>query len=136
MKKKFIHYLTSSLILCHSIPLQAAGTGIDDHSMLSSSLKMIWGLLIVLGIILIIYGIARKRLSFVQLSNKGLIRIVESKHLMQKKSLYLVEVRGQEFLLGSGGDRLELIAPINHVPETFDQILESTEPAQQSNGTT
>jgi flagellar protein FliO/FliZ len=49
---------------------------------------------------------------------------------MPKKSLFLIEVRGREYLVGSGGDSLNLIASIddeNHSNSTFESILKDTE---------
>lgn len=100
----------------------------DPGSDLSAALRVLWGLLAVLGIILVIMAIAKKRLSFLHNSGKGAIEVIEVKHLMPKKVLYLVSVRGQEYLLGSGGDSLHLIAPIGGpTSQSFDEILTQSE---------
>ena len=102
----------------------------ESFSMLNSSLKMIWGLLVVLGILLIIYGLVKKRVTLLQGGGKGIIKIIESRHLMPKKSLFLIEVRGKEYLVGSGGDSLNLIASIEdgtHSRSNFKSILKETE---------
>ena len=77
---------------------------------MDSSLRMIWGLLVVLGIILLLYALLKKRFSLLTHSPQQQIRIIEIKPLMGKKALCLVEVRGQEFLLGISGDRVDPIA--------------------------
>jgi flagellar protein FliO/FliZ len=83
---------------------------------------------VVLGILFIIYGLMKKKMSFLHTSGKGIIKIVEVRHLMPKKALYLIEVRGQEFLLGAGTERLDLIAALNRNPEgSFAEILERSE---------
>lgn len=83
-----------------------------DPSLLSAGFRMLWGLFVVLGILLIIYGLMRKRLSFVQANSKSKIKIIEIRHLMPKKSLCLVEVCGQEFLLGLGTENITLLSTI------------------------
>lgn len=100
---------------------------------LSASLRLFWGLLIVLGIVLIVSALIRKRLLFLAGGNQGTITIVETRHLMPKKSLCLVRVRGREYLLGLGNDQISLIAtlPIAKDPDPpdaggFAQILSMT----------
>lgn len=75
-------------------------------------MRMIWGLLIVLGIIFVLYGLTKKRFSLLGSSSKQEIRVVEMKPLMGKKGLCLVEVRGEEYLLGIGGDTVTHIATL------------------------
>lgn len=100
-----------------------------DPTLLSSWLRMFWGLLVVLGILLIIYGLMRKKLSFAQTHSKSKIQIKEIRHLMPKKSLCLVEVNGQELLLGLGSDTITLLSAIEknkqHENSTFDETFAS-----------
>ncbi|HIQ36989.1 MAG TPA: flagellar biosynthetic protein FliO [Desulfocapsa sulfexigens] len=84
-----------------------------NPTLLSASLRMIWGLLIVSGVLLVIYGLMRKRLSFAKSNSKSRIQIREIRHLMPKKSLCLVEVGGKEFLLGLGTENISLIATLD-----------------------
>ncbi len=94
---------------------------------LSLGLRAVWGLLVVLGILFVIYGLMKKKMSFLNLPGKGIIKIVEIRHLMPKKALYLVEIKGQEFLLGVSQDRINLIAAINPAsPESFTEILKKS----------
>ncbi len=110
------------LFLFFSNAIAATETLIDS----SSLLRLIWGLLVVLGLLLIIYAIAKKKMSFLQNPGKGIIKIIEVKHLLPKKSLYLIEVRGQEYLIASNQDSLSLISPIaGHSNNSFDEILEN-----------
>lgn len=123
-----------SLILMGSVttclPVHGAEQAGSD---LSAALRVLWGLLAVIGIILILVTIAKKRMNFLHSSGNGVIKIIEVRHLMPKKSLYLVSVRGQEFLLASGGDRLELIAPVkNEDSPSFDELLKHSEEEEQS----
>jgi flagellar protein FliO/FliZ len=100
----------------------------ESQSLLSSSLRMIWGLLIVLGILFIIYIIVKKRFSIVPGGGRGVIKVIEAHHLMPRKSLYLIEVRGKEYLVGTGGDSLQLITKIDgaDAAKPFDEILETS----------
>jgi flagellar protein FliO/FliZ len=104
--------------------------GDETPSLLNASLRMTWGLLVVLAVLLIIYVIVKKRLAPMQGRGKGRINVIETRHLMPKKSLFLVEVRGREYLLGAGSDSLELIARIDgdQPGRSFQQILSDTEP--------
>jgi flagellar protein FliO/FliZ len=102
-------------ILLLGLSVQNSAAGIEPPSPFSSTLRLIWGLLIVLGILLIIYALAKKKLSFLQGGNgKGAITIVETRHLMPRKSLCLVNVRGREYLLGLSNEQINLIAALDH----------------------
>lgn len=136
MKKK--RYILACVFLSLSL-CQSAAPGFacaaETFSLLDSSLKMIWGLLVVLGILLIIYGLVKKRVTLLQGGGKGHIKIIESRHLVPKKSLFLVEVRGREYLLGSGGDSLTLIASLDevgHASSAFNSILKDTETSRSA----
>ncbi len=95
-----------------------------DPTLFSAGLRMFWGLLVVLGILLIIYAIMRKRLSFIKHNDNSVIKIKEIRHLMPKKSICLVEVGDQEYLLGLGSDTINLISPVSTKKnETFDNAL-------------
>lgn len=97
-----------------------------DPTLFSAGLRMFWGLLVVLGILLIIYSLMRKRLSFLKHNDKAFIKILEIRHIMPKKSLCLVEVGGQEFLLGLGNDTINLLSPVStKARETFNETLVS-----------
>jgi len=89
--------------------------------------RMLWGLLIVLGIILILYGILKKRLSLFSSSTTQSIKILEIKPLMGKKALCLVEVKGEEYLLGIGNDQINHLATISSKENSiFAKTLEET----------
>lgn len=78
----------------------------------SALLQMSWALLLVVGLILAIYGIAKRRLSLGTLGGK-VIKVLEVRPIMPKSTLALVEVRGKEYLLGIGADGIRLLADIS-----------------------
>lgn len=90
--------------------------------------RVIWGLLVVLGIILILYGVLRKRFSILQTGGASKhINIVEMKPLMGKKALCLVSVKGQEYLIGISGDNISHLATLSPKPESsFAEVLQAT----------
>lgn len=132
-------YLVAGLIL---VPLQsyAADAAISD---MAAYFRVIWGLLVVLGIILVLYGLLRKRFSLLATGTDKEIKVLEIKPLMGKKILCLVSVRGQEHLLGISGDRISHIAAVQPQPEasqpeasqpetSFAKILQETGATSQS----
>ncbi len=100
-----------------------------DPTLLSVALRMVWGLLIVLGILLVIYALMRKRLSFLKNNQNSEIKIKEIRHIMLKKSLCLVEVGGQEFLLGIGTENITLLSALtkSSPQDSFQETLASME---------
>jgi flagellar protein FliO/FliZ len=103
-----------------------------DPTLFSSSLRMIWGLLIVSGILLVIYGFMRKRLAFAQSNSKSKIKIKEIRHLMPKKSLCMVEVCGKSYLLGLSTENITLLATLDDSKQaTFHENLVAAEQNEQ-----
>jgi flagellar protein FliO/FliZ len=99
-----------------------------DPLLFAAGLRMFWGLLVVLGILLIMYALMRKKLSFIKRNDNSRIKVIEIRHLMPKKSLCLVKIGDQEFLLGLGNDTIKLIAEINVCEkENFPETLASVE---------
>ncbi|OEU47296.1 MAG: flagellar biosynthetic protein FliO [Desulfobulbaceae bacterium S3730MH12] len=99
---------------------------------MGSYFRMLWGLLVVLGIILILYGILKKRLSLFHSPASQSIKVLEIKPLMGKKALCLVEVKGEEYLLGISNDRINHIATIESTKESsFATTLRKTVPDNQ-----
>ncbi len=110
-----------SLIIFSLSATNALAGGAEPPFSLAATLRLIWGLLIVLGALLVVYALAKKKLSFLNAGGgKGTITIIEMHHLMPRKSLCLVKVRGQEYLLGLSNDQINLIAIINNPPDTKD----------------
>jgi flagellar protein FliO/FliZ len=102
-----------TLLIFHISTTQALA-GTDSLISLSATLRIFWGLLIVFGVLLVVYALAKKKLSFLNAgAGRGAITIIETRHLMPRKSLCLIKVRDQEFLLGLGNEQINLIAVIN-----------------------
>jgi flagellar protein FliO/FliZ len=84
---------------------------------LSATLRLFWGLLIVLGLLLVVSALVRKKLTFFNGGkSNSIITVVETRHLMPKKSVCLIKVRDREFLIGLGNDQISLIASIPSDP--------------------
>ena len=119
----FVISILVYIFLTPSDSYAAALTGGDT----ASYFRVIWGLLVVLGIILILYGFLRKRFSLLATGTNQDIKIIEIKPLMGKKSLCLINVKGQEHLLGVSGDRITHIAALSPQPESsFAEVLQAT----------
>lgn len=89
--------------------------------------RVIWGLLVVLGIILVLYGLLRKRFSLLHTNSNRNIQIIEYRPIQGKKGLCLVKVRGKELLLGLSGDSINHLADLTTENEktkpSFDDVL-------------
>lgn len=104
------------------VSAQTALAGSEPPFAFPASLRLFWGLLIVLGILLVIYAFIKRKMSFLTAGGgKGVITIVEMRHLMPRKSLCLVKVRGHEYLLGLGNDQVNLIAAIPPLSAQTDE---------------
>jgi flagellar protein FliO/FliZ len=120
--------LLLAIALCHSAEEARAAAGIAASSDMEGYFRLIWGLLVVLGILLLLYGLLKKRFSLLGNDGRREIQVVEIRPLMGKKALCLVTVKGQEFLLGLSGDQITHLATIRKGDETsFPAILKKTE---------
>jgi len=100
-----------------------------ELDVMGSYFRVVWGLLVVLGVILILYGILKKRFSLFNTPASQSIKVIEMKPLMSKKALCLVEVKGEEYLLGISGDRITHIATIGAEKKpSFAATLSRTDP--------
>ncbi len=123
-KLSFILFLFSGLFF-HPVNTFAAKMPIMSDT--ANYFRVIWGLLVVLGIILVLYGVLKKRFSLFATGANQDIKIMEIKPLMGKKALCLINVKGQEHLLGISGDRISHIAALTPQPESsFAEVLQST----------
>lgn len=115
----FIFSLLDSNVYCAS-----TAPATYDSSVFMASLRVLWGLLIVLGIIFAVYTLARKKLSFLPgNTDSANIKIIETKHLMPKKSLHLIQVRDREYLIGVTDQNITLLS--NHpCHNDFQDILD------------
>ena len=99
---------------------------------MDSYFKVIWGLLVVLGIILALYALLRKRFSLLGGHPEQHIKILEIKSFMGRKALCLISVKGNEYLLGIGGDRINHLATLpNKTDRSFAATLRATEADRQ-----
>lgn len=114
-----------AVLILSIILLPARLEAADDLQMGSAMLQMLWALLIVIGLILIIFWLARRRFGIGN-TGSGEIRVLEQRHITPKASLALIEVRKRQILIGITGDRIELLTDFS-VPATgkptFDSIL-------------
>jgi len=80
--------------------------------MTSAFLQTLWALLIVVGLILALYALARKRLPLGKPGGNN-IRVIEIRPLVPKATLALVEVRGREYLLAINAGDIRLLADLS-----------------------
>jgi len=83
-----------------------------DVSLLTPALKMIAGLAVIIGLLLLFYAASRKGFGFLPKQKEGSIKILETKPLGGKKFLCLVSVRGEEMLLGMCNDRIDCLSKL------------------------
>jgi flagellar protein FliO/FliZ len=115
------------LLLLPSAALAAApGAEAAAPEMLGGGLRLLAGLVLVLGLVLLLYALSRRGLlRWLPKPRGGAILIREMRHLGPKKALCLVEVRGRELLLGLGADRIDLICALGDAPQgDFDTDLQ------------
>lgn len=117
--KLFFSFLLIIVIptLCHAAD--------KEFSTGSTLLQMAWALFIILGLILVLYAFAKKKLGLQSL-HSGNIKIIEMRHLMPKTAIALIQVRGKEILIGIGPSRIDLITEFNDSimkQKDFDTIL-------------
>lgn len=85
--------------------------------MLPATLKLIAALGIVLGLLLLLYYWGRRGLpGLFPAARSSAIKLIEVRHLMPRRALFLVEVRGRELLLGVGSERIELLTTVDWQP--------------------
>lgn len=99
---------------------------------LDSYFKMIWGLLVVLGVIFLLYALLKKRFSLLATTPEKNIKVLEIKPLMGRKALCLVSVKGHEYLIGLSGDRITHLATLpDKTDMTFAETLRASETDRQ-----
>jgi len=122
--KLLLYRLIASVL---SILLAASPAWSAEFDPVASGMRMLGGLIVVLAIILGLYYFLRKRLNTFQNQGKGAINVVEIKHVQPKKTLMLIEVRGREYLVGSGGDSINTIIPLQHGDSFSSHLKKSAE---------
>jgi len=121
--------LQALFVLLAMCPLPALGASQNTIGA-DSYFRMIWGLLVVLGVILLLYGLLRKRFSILSSPEGKLIKVIEMKPLGPRKMLCLVEVKGEEFLLGVNGDNISHLATLGQdkaKPGTFADEMQTAQ---------
>lgn len=86
--------------------------------------KLIVALLLVLGLILLLYAASRRGFALLPAARSGQIKVLEMRSLGPKKGVCLIRVRDEEFLLGLGSDRVELLARLAGPKTTFAETLD------------
>ena len=95
-------------------------------------LKFLWGMLIVLGLIFLLYGLLRKRFSVFTPGTHSAIKVIEMKPLGGRRALCLVEVRGKEYLLGVCDQSISPLAVLDEgVKAQFADALADAEAERQ-----
>jgi flagellar protein FliO/FliZ len=96
-----------------------AAEGSSVPSLFMVSLQMVAALAVVVGLILLFYYVSNRWLRSALPNGGGqrYIRLVETRFLGPKKSLFLVEVGGDYLLLSTAGDGLRLIKQVDLLEE-------------------
>ena len=103
---------------------------VAGESMWPALVKMVAGLLIIIGVLYVGSALVRRFQFGGGGTRTGVIRIKESRPLGAKRMLCLVEVRGREILLGVSPERIETLCQFEAPAESpaaepaFDQVLE------------
>ncbi len=96
----------------------------EGEGLLLPTLKMLGALALVLGVLLLIYAGSRRGLRLLPRGGGQQIEVLETRSLGPKKALCLVRVRGEEYLLGLGADRVSLISRVGGADATsFEEQL-------------
>ncbi len=107
------------------LPAAAQAAQSQEDGMLGSGLRVLGGMLLVLGLIYLIYALSRKKLAWLPGSRPGIIRVREVRSLGGRKALYLIQVRDRELLLGVSADRMELLSDLGKAPADFADTLQA-----------
>ncbi|WP_028579357.1 FliO/MopB family protein [Desulfogranum japonicum] len=100
----------------------------DEYGMAAMSLKMGTALLIVVGLILVLYALAVKKIIPHQKTGKY-IQILEMRHMMHKSSLALVKVRDTELLLSISPNGIQRLAELekDSTQKEFAELLDENQ---------
>ena len=106
------------------IPTAVHAATYEGPGLFPALLKMVAGLVLVLGILLALYALTRKG-KFFGSGRKGEIQIREIRQLGGKKAVCLLRVRGRDMLLGLGQDRIEMLSHLESegAESEFDREL-------------
>lgn len=102
----------------------------EPPTMTSAVLRTAWALLVVVGLILALYGLSKRKLLMGKIGGNA-IKIIELRPLQPKSTLALVEVRGREYLLGISSTSIHLLADVSgengKPPTDFPTLLAEQE---------
>lgn len=116
--------LLCSLLLLLPVTAHAAADAPDP--MIGSGLRMLAGLLLVLGLMLLLYALSKRGLRWLPGSREGKILIRETRPLGGKKALCLVEVKGRELLIGVSSEGINLLCELDSQQgQSFEKTLQS-----------
>jgi len=111
-----------AICLCSS-PAAAASPVAPAPGFGASLLQVLWGLLIVIGLMLVLYALARKRFSLLGVGGSGKIKVLEMRPLMARTALALVEVEGEKLLIGIGNGTVHMLTHLPTVRNGQDTSL-------------
>jgi len=110
-------------------------------SLTGAYLRFVAALILVIGVMLVLYALVKKRFSLLHNRADSPIRVIETRPLAPRASLCLVEVRGQEFLLGLSQSGINLLAAFGEsrrqpdgstASQSFDSLLKTSRTARQA----
>lgn len=115
--------LCSLLIL---LPATAQAAEEVPDPLIGSGLRMLAGLLLVLGLMLLLYALSKRGLRWLPGSREGRIHIRETRPLGGRKALCLVEIRGRELLIGVSSEGINLLCEFDSPQgQSFEQTLQN-----------
>lgn len=96
----------------------------EINSMGSMLGKTIWALFIVIGLILILYALVRKKIGYGTTGSNN-IKVIEIKQIVPKNTLALIEVQGKELLIGISSNGMHLLADLSSSAKDrqFQEVL-------------
>ena len=121
-------FLPICLFFLCSLITETAYAAVSQATDTENIFRVIWGLLVVLGVTLALYALLRKRFSLLSNTSERAITIVEMKPLLGRKALCLISVKGNEYLLGISGDRINHLATLpKETSSSFAETLQTAE---------
>jgi flagellar biosynthetic protein FliO len=90
--------------------------------------RMVWMLAITILLLVVVAKYLPKWLGAAQRpASRGLIKVIEARSLEPRKTLYLVQVVDQYYLLGSSDQRIEVLAGGDFEPATLERLARESE---------
>lgn len=97
------------LLLILLYPSELLAASIETSNLFIAGMKMFVGTVAVVGLMVLVYVLNRRGFQFLKAKKAGRINIVEIRPIGGRKMLCLIEVKGQEFLLGMGNERIDFL---------------------------